>query len=443
VFNAGTVPAAGLRFWAQGNNLSAGLRDTGFQLGLSGAEVDGDRVRLTVMRLSNLRADIPSTPAHTVRLGNSPVARHLLTRGTGAGLTASDFDEDFAVNPPLVFLEGSVDPADPLNLSVTVAPAGVPVSWSVQRDTRATPNGDHASIVALSPSPTPTIIQNVADQLRATLVTNAVGSFYIRPFVDCNGNNRFDHNIDREPFIIMGLVLVRATLNRDDSRASGANFAVTAPAPRAILVSSGSFNIGAPLTAAMHMNVQADIVGGGEDGTRGLDRVFAGWVNNESANEDIVGTFRDASVAPPVNRTSVSVFVSNLAAATGASLSGPAFIPADPAPVLVAPPLLDTGRGSPGTGGDTATLTSSRIRTRLNLRSAAAPVAVGQRLLVEAVDSPGDGEGANHPGFPAAQLIRFRFGLDWCFPMLLDEHKRSQWPDRRPGGPIVQCATPS
>jgi hypothetical protein len=81
--------------------------------------------------------------------------------------------------------------------------------------------------------------------------------------------------------------------------------------------------------------------------------------------------------------------------------------------------LLDTGRPSPGTGGDTATLTRSRIRTRLNLRSAAAPVAVGQRLLVEAVDSPGDGEGANHPGFPAAQLIRFRFGLDFgaflCF----------------------------
>jgi hypothetical protein len=40
-------------------------------------------------------------------------------------------------------------------------------------------------------------------------------------------------------------------------------------------------------------------------------------------------------------------------------------------------------------------------------------------VIVEAVDSPGDGESANHPGFPAARLVAFRMNLDFsafmCF----------------------------
>lgn len=422
----GTIAAGGERFWAEGVTVSGALRDTGFQLGIKDLENDGDRVAMTVVRLSNLQADIPSTPAHTPRLGNSPVARHTFTRGAGAALNAADFDEDFTANAPLVLLEGSVLAAHPINMSVQVAPAGVPISWkSVQRDTRPAPDGDHASIIALSPNPIPTLTPDAGNQLQATLLTDAVGSFHIRPFVDCNGNGQFDHNIDREPFIIMNLVLVRVTLNQDNSLPHN-NFNVAqattpagAPIAGSIFVSSGAFNIANPATAAIHMNAQADVVGGGDDGTRGLDRVFAGWVNNESANEDIIGTFRDTSVAPAVNRLSTSVFASNAAAATGAGLTGRAFIPGNPAPALEPPPLLDTGRGNPGSGGDTACLTRSRIRTRTNLRTPLAPAAVGQRFLVEAVDSPGDGDGPNHPGFPAAQLVRFRFGLDFsaflCF----------------------------
>jgi hypothetical protein len=397
----GAIPANGLQLWAEGAAVSAGLRDTGFRLGIKDLEPDGDRVAVTVVRLRDLLADIPSTPAHTPRLGNSPVARHTLRRGSGAAVNAADFNEDFIANVPLVLLEGAVQAADSIHLSVNVDPAGVPVSWSIQRA-----DDDHANIGALSPKPLPTLTPDAGNRLAASLVTDAVGSFHIRPYVDCNGNGRFDHHIDREPFILMNLVLVRVTLQRDDSIARSTNFTVN-PAAGGIAVSSGAFNIAAPNTAAIHLNVQADVVGGGGDGRRGVDRVFAGWINNESANEDIVGTFRDASVAPPANRQSPSVFASNRAAATGAHSSGsPAFLPSDPAPALVAPPLLDTGRGGAGSGGDTATLTRSRIRTRTNL-------ALGQRFLVETVDSPGDGEGPTHPGFAAAQLVRFRFGLDF------------------------------
>lgn len=417
VFNASTIPAGGLRLFVEGSSLSAALRDTGLQLGLDGGEVDGDRVRLTVMRFSNLQADIPFTPPRTARLGNTPVGRHTLTRGAGAVMVASDFDVDFATNLPLVLIENSVQAGDPINMSVVVTPVGVPVSWRALRDDRAAPIGDHVSIAGLSADPTITS----TGPLTAALLTNGVGSFHVRPYVDVNGNNNFDQNIDLEPFIIMNLVLVRVTLFADNTLSPGANFA-RSPDPTAlpgeIRVPGGPFNILAPAGDDIHMNATAELIGGGDDGLRGLDRAFAGWVNNESLNEDIVGTFRDTTVAPPANHLNTSIFASNAGvAATGA---GPTFLPGNAAPALVAPPLLDSGRAPAGIGGDTACLRSSRIRLpRVTLRTAAAPAAVGQRIIVEAVDSPNDGEGTNHPGFPAALLIRFKFGLDFsaflCF----------------------------
>jgi hypothetical protein len=421
VFAASSIPAGGLRFWAEGVSASAALRDTGVRVGVENVEPEADRVAMTVARLRRLEAIVPSTPPRTVRAGalaNSPVARHTLRRGTTAAPDPTNYDVDFTSNPPLVLIRDSVVAASPVNLSIQVEPAGVPVTWSIQRDTRAAPDGDHADVIALSPNALPTLTPDGGDPLKATLVADAVGSFHIRPFVDCNANNTFEGDdasgtrIDREPFIIMNLVLVDVALHADDSVARSANLVGTSDGAGGIRVSGGSFDIATPALAAIHMNARANLIGGGGDGRRGLGVVFAGWVNNESANEDIAGTFNDTGVAPAVNRRSFTVFASNGAGATGASGTTPVFLPGDPAPVLVAPPLLDTGRGTPGTGGDTATLTRSRIRTRTNL-------AVGQRWLIEAVDSPGDGDSATHPGFATARLVRFRFHLDFraylCF----------------------------
>jgi len=416
---ASTVPAAGQRLWVEGATVSGSLRDTGFQLGIKGVDNDGDRVRVTVVRLKNLIADIPSTPAHTARLGNSPVDRHTLTRGAAAAPNASDYSEDFTANPPLVLLEDGIAPGSPVNLSVAIDPAGVPVSWSVLRDTRSAPDGDAAGVVALSPNAVPTLAQSAADSRQATLQSDAVGSFYIRPYVDVNGNGSFDRGIDTEPFMILPLVLVRVTQNQDNSAAQNnfqvapATDAANNPIPGTISVTSGTFDIAHPGNAALFFSVRADVVGGGGDGLRGVDRVFAGWVNNETAAEDVAGTFNDSSVAPPVVHRSFSIFASNRAAATGGTATSPVFVPGNPAPALVAPPLLDTGRQpSPGIGGDSACLTRSQITSRNNL-------ALGQRFLIEAVDSPGDGDGPTDPGFPAAQLVGFRLGLTFgaflCF----------------------------
>ncbi|PSB20965.1 hypothetical protein C7B65_06055 [Phormidesmis priestleyi ULC007] len=44
----GTIPPDGLKFWAEGANVSASPRDSGFQLGIQDIEKDGDRVIITI-----------------------------------------------------------------------------------------------------------------------------------------------------------------------------------------------------------------------------------------------------------------------------------------------------------------------------------------------------------------------------------------------------------
>ena len=101
---------------------------------------------------------------------------------------------------------------------------------------------------------------------------------------------------------MMNVVLVGATLHQDNSSTNAANVTAQPRPGGGIRVSGGQFNIGTPNASAIHMNAQADLVGGGDDGLRGLDSVFAGWVNNETANENINGTFgrvNNAAAEPP------------------------------------------------------------------------------------------------------------------------------------------------
>jgi hypothetical protein len=192
-----TIPAGGLQCFVQGAAVSAALRDTGYQLQLSGIDLDPDEVRLTVVQFSNLRVAVPSTQPRTARpaFANAPVPAHALVRG--AMFVARDFDEDYANNPPLVLIEGSLPAGATVSLAVAVAPANVPVSWSAERDDRPAPDGDAPSVVALSPRAVPTIatVAGTPTEARATLQLDAVGSFRVRPFVDGNGNNVFDRGV--------------------------------------------------------------------------------------------------------------------------------------------------------------------------------------------------------------------------------------------------------
>ena len=389
------VPAAGVRFWVEGVRVSAAQHDCGFQLGIDGLEPDGDRVALTVVQFSNLQASVPGTPPRTARLGNALPGPQVFTVG------ASGFDEDPAVNLPLPLVENSVRAGDEVVLTVAVAPAGTPVRWDAMRASgipAASGGDDAAAIVALHAAKKPTVRPAVGNDLRATLLADNTGTFHVRPFVDCNGNNTFDYHVDREPNMVLNLVLGRATLFLDSSLPHG-NFVVAGTPGGGISLASGTFNIANPATAAVHMNAQVDVVTGGASGRRVIDQFFGGWFNNVVGATLFTPTYTDPG-PPAAAHPEPFVFASNGAAATG---PGGEFIPGDPPPALVVPPILDSGRGGAGSGGDSAALGQSRIRLRTNQ-------AVGERWIVEAVDSPAVQAGlvgGGHPVVAAARLTRF------------------------------------
>ncbi len=414
-----SIPGGGLKLFVQGAAVSGALRDSGFTLGVKDVDPEGDKANVTVIRFKNFKADAPSTPAQTPRLGNSPVNRHKLDKATGASPVAVDFDVDFTVNKPIVLVESSLPAADPLKLSLEVEPAGVPVVWSVQRDTRPAPDGDHASIIALSPKPEPTLAPTAAGALTATLLADAVGSFHLRPFVDCNGTGKFQDSIGFEPFIIMNLVLIRikGVSNRSVSRSSQIVITPTNPtSATGCRVQTGLFT-SAP-AAATHNDATVNVTGGGADGKRGLDRLFGGWVNNELAvpssptvpiGEDVVSDYTDTTVTPPVQHQRISVWVS--------ASAGTVFGPGGAAPALVSGPVLDTTNfGSEGTGGNLCVGTEGGVGPPKPISKTA--LAVGENWQIEMWDSPGDSCPANHDFLPG-RLSSYRFNLnfrsDLCF----------------------------
>src|SRR5262249_18137858 len=156
---------------------------------------------------------------------------------------------------------------------------------------------DTATIVALHAAKKPTVRPTPGNDLRATLLADNTGTFHVRPFVDCNGNNTFDYHIDREPNMVLNLVLGRATLFADSSLPHN-NFVVAGAAGGGISMVSGAFAIGPPGTAAIHMNAQVDVVTGGADGRRVIDQFFGGWFNNVVEPSLFTGAYTDP--VPPV-----------------------------------------------------------------------------------------------------------------------------------------------
>jgi hypothetical protein len=399
----GPLPLDGRRFWAEGVTVSGGPADTGFKLGIPGLGRDGDWVKITVVQFRNLRAIVPATAPLTLR-GNAPAAHQFTVSA------AREFEEDFGTNTPLVLIENSILDAKLVHLSVQIAPAGVPVFWKVMR---AQPTGnadplDSSDVIALSAKGEPSVDPLGSNTLTPTLKADAVGSFYIHAYVDANGTGDFERDtpagvrIDREPYIVMNLVLAHVELDVDTSRTRSANLTGVTDGAGGITLNSGDFVITTPNTNAIFMSARIIAVGGGPDGKLGLTRVFAGWVNN-IPSIDVGGTFVDATnPLAPVTHHSHFVFVSNQAA-------GP-FVPGGAAPAHRRLPLLDVGpaHAPEGTGGLTATLSRSRIRSRTDRTPDP-----GQFFVVESDDCPALQEIGTHPGFPAAQLAHYGFRLDF------------------------------
>ncbi len=371
-----SITAPGVKFWAEGAGISNAIIDTGFKLGVKGVDPDGDRVAMTVVQFSQLKAVVFPTEANQVRMGNGPVPLHNPLQG---GLVAKDYDEGFAVNPPLVLVENSVIAAKKVSLSVKIKPR-VPVLWEIKRNVAPAPVGDHADIIKLSPKPVPTLDKLKVDTLSNSLMADAVGSFHICPFVDCNDSQEFTpydakrNVIDREPFIVMNLVLIRAQGFKNKSKAGvlatqALGGAATITAATGLQISSPEGLVGNPWTALgaqAHNIAKITVIGGGGNGKLGLDQLFAGWVQNIS-NLDIVTSYLDSSVVPPKAHVESMIFAQNAPATLGRGIFHQAgLVPpggmtgSTTAPTILATPVLDVSPfGSEGTGGNTCVGTES------------------------------------------------------------------------------------
>lgn len=454
------------RFFAEGVSPTSGARVSGYMLGVKGLDDDGDQVAITVVQFSNLQASVPTTKENTAQtvaaLGANTTtpATSALTVGTAG---ANGFDEDFfaaAGSNTIVLMEnsikgGAVAPAHFVELSVTVSP-DVPevrsaLKWKARRDTRPAPLGDDPGIATLAaPRVLPTVAANATDPRKATLMADSVGSFHVGVFIDGNRNGEWDFNdattgarIDREPFMLMCFILVRAQgFDNSRSRAQDVNANFTrlggggAPTSAAgVQFGSGGFSVA---TAAAVQDATAVLVGGGRNGRLGLDRVFGHWIQGSTGFTSVHGYQQNlAPPAPPVNHP-VTAFFSGQStghASPGGSPNTVTFFVAPPAGVAtpagaivvasgagtVAPlatPILDVTKfGNEGVGGNTCVGTDGVQGGAIPIITNPRPL--GQDRRFQMIDSPGWGAVPSHPGGQPGQLTSFSFNMnfraDLCF----------------------------
>ena len=354
-------------------------------------------VKLTVFEITGIRVTVEATPANTVRASYAAPADHVETITSGS--------RDFGTNDPIVLMRC---PNRGVELMAVAQPAGLPMQWHRLRN-----SADHASLGGAGDLPT--ISPDASDRHKAALTLNQKGSFHIQPFVSCVGDATFD--ADHAPKCL-NLVLADATVVRDRSAAHNTALSVNRQNTWLRIV-NGAWGP-APLSAAtlanagMAMELVSDVTGGGADGRLGLDQVFCGLINNVLIR-NVFFHYRDTVAAPPTNHRIRLIAVSNQAAATGNDPTWSSFFQTgDPAPILHALPLLDSGLNPAGAGADTALMTRSQAdpSTRVNRP-------VGQRWTTRCIDSPGTPMPRNHLGNPNAVMNRidyqYQFKAAFCY----------------------------
>ena len=490
-----------LDYWIEGAIVSKELRDTGFQLGIrrndsfgnSVEEYDGDRISMTVVRFSRLTAEIPSTQPlarHNAAQGYTAIPPSKYERGTDISVISADFDDNFRTGSYLALVNGSLPQSTPIKLEVNIAPDKVPVSWSIQRERRPA-HRDDPKIITLSVNPVPSLMIDSSNHLQATLATDAVGSFHIFPFVDCNENDKFEYNdesgerIDREPFIIMNLVLIRvggsvvskegATNSSNSSVVQPKNIRIYPknPTNRAIVnFYSGKITRSDPGPAAIHCKGIIVVVGGGIDGRRGLEQLFAGWINNmidSRTSTFYYKTDTDFKIQRMVYASNrelksdkINVFVDAVPLNRDDKIE---YLPKEPTPVIF--PILDTATfgksvDDEGTGGNRAVglegtenpgppifkdYPVKQNNPQMGILKTDLPL--GQTWEVHMWDAPALGCSPEHYVYQDYKLGHFtyltRFRSDLCFWTNMDPVPPSAEPRPRPimgsppPAPIASC----
>jgi len=338
----------------KGKEISTQLDDVVLTLQYKrGSSSQTKRIKLTVAAVKNVIVRVKASAA--------------LTPGRGAALDDHQFEctETRQTNKAfenalatLILLTGKFDDVE---LQATVQPQGTPLAWDVKRA-----RDDHASLGTGIPN----LIPDPGDVTKAKLQTNETGSFFVRAFADC-GNKKFDPST---PVIVVPTVLVRAKLLQDDSKVHPGNPESAASVVdngliKGFLVETGNKKQFDPENSAIHMKATVGLVSGGPKGRRLIvdkhsdfvhEGVFVGWVNNV-IGANIVGTYARKHTH---------------------------FVEYD-----VAPPLLDTRRSDPGSGGASATPHDSACRNDFK------KLDPGLQWTEESVDLPGHIFPLEHPDF--------------------------------------------
>lgn len=278
----GTIDATnGTRRWAEGVSASAGLRDTGFQLGIDGVDDDGDRVAITAFTVDRIECQLKVTPC---KRGGTPAGA---TQSTNSTKDDRTFGSGYSA-----VIRGCGD----LALIASATPSAVTITWQSERA------ADDKGLTGL-----PTDSAG-SDDKHHTFKTDATGSFNLMAFVDANGSGQRDPENDGLTF---NVVMVELTV----PAGAGNNTIVTNPSyhvkatPGFLLVHSATSNgqgPGSSYTDAeftkhlIAMKVTVKLTGGGTDGvagvtgdqTRGTEKITLGYIQQTTA-DSITGTYAD------------------------------------------------------------------------------------------------------------------------------------------------------
>lgn len=344
---ANAIPAAGLRFFAEGATLSAGLRDTGFQLGIKATEDDGDRVALTVFSIDRIEAKLRATPCKRdgSRADVMP-AKNSIADSKTFDATAISLVKD----------------CGDLKLTATARPAAIQVSWDVERA------ADDTGLAGL-----PNHSKDGSDKKRL-LKTDSTGSFHVHAFVDANGNSKRDTDedglilnvnmvkIEIPPGAAGNQIITRNTLY-NDGRSVANTLIVDSGAGLGVPATNSLYTDAAFITETLAMKVTVKLTGGGANQRRGTDKIGLGYIQN-FRGDSFRGTYADG-------RTVKEVFAVDPAIAdpiTGGT------------PALLGFPVRDH-RGNASNGANTFINSSSDADQ--------SPIAAGgQQRVVRFVDSP-------------------------------------------------------
>lgn len=357
VIPTSTIPAGGLKLFAEGKTASATLRDADLQLGFDGAEPDGDRAAITVYKIDKIEAKLRATPCK--RNG---------TKADGMAAKSSTADSKTFNATAITVVRECGD----LKLTATASPATVPLTWAVERaadDTGLTGLPNHSA--------------DGGDRKRL-LKTDATGSFHMMVFVDGNGGGKRDLeedgitlNVNMVKVEVLAGAANNQIIKRDtvftNSRSNASTLVVdSSTTAGAVPAVNAAYTDAEFVKYCLSVKVTVKVTGGGANQRRGVDKVGVGYIQTTTA-DTVTGTYADG-------RTLKEVIFESAALADPVTSGTPA---------KLAFPVRDTrGANDKGTG---PFIVSSSDNDKSDI------AAGGQKRVVRYVEPPAIAIAMSHP----------------------------------------------